>query len=331
MGCEVYANGDEIACKAGDGKVIAAFPDVCLTPPAPPAGPIPVPYPDTSFSKDMKKGSKTVKIKRKEVMLKDLSYYKTSPLGDEAATKSQGAGVITHVITGKTYFVSWSMDVLFEGKNIDRHADMTTSNHASPMANANLPTPNIASKAPSEEIQSTKCECCGGAVHSAAQARGEHITEEEFHAPSQTGLRKVDEKGNKQVLKPQPLTKNMKSKIGEAQAAIELMREECPDQVPNNPPEGPCDYYYRVSAPEKQAADKLFEALNNPTNKDRPEAWAESNVKMIAHRVPRSGGGCPVGMGNTRAVTDSTCAEFDGVLGSVQNEVVLIARDHPLD
>lgn len=40
MGCEVYANGDEIACKAGDGKVIAAFPDVCLTPPAPPAGPI---------------------------------------------------------------------------------------------------------------------------------------------------------------------------------------------------------------------------------------------------------------------------------------------------
>lgn len=32
MGCEVYANGDEIACKAGDGKVIAAFPDVCLTP-----------------------------------------------------------------------------------------------------------------------------------------------------------------------------------------------------------------------------------------------------------------------------------------------------------
>lgn len=32
MGCKVYANGDEIACKAGDGKVIAAFPDVCLTP-----------------------------------------------------------------------------------------------------------------------------------------------------------------------------------------------------------------------------------------------------------------------------------------------------------
>ncbi len=30
MGCDVYANGDEIACKSGIGKVIAAFPDVSL-------------------------------------------------------------------------------------------------------------------------------------------------------------------------------------------------------------------------------------------------------------------------------------------------------------
>jgi len=144
MGCDVYANGDEIACKAGSGKVIASFPDVCLTPPPPPAGPVPVPYPDTSFSKDMKKGSKTVKIKGKEVMLKDKSFYKTSPLGNEAATKGQGAGVVTHVITGKTYFISWSMDVKFEGQNVDRHTDLTTSNHASPMPNAFTPNLNSA-------------------------------------------------------------------------------------------------------------------------------------------------------------------------------------------
>ena len=111
MGCKVYANNNEIACKAGDGKVVAAFPDVCLSQPSPPAGPIPVPYADSSFSKDMKGGSKTVKIKGKEVMLKDKSYYKTSPLGNEAATKTLGAGVMAHVITGKTYFAAWSMDV----------------------------------------------------------------------------------------------------------------------------------------------------------------------------------------------------------------------------
>src|SRR5579863_3442126 len=131
MSKEVYADGNEIACKAGDGKVIAAFPDVCLSPPSPPAGPVPVPYPDTSYSKDMQEGSKTVKIGDDEVMLKDKSYYKTSPLGDEAATKSLGAGVVTHVITGTTYFAAWSMDVKFEGENVDRHIDITTSNHAS--------------------------------------------------------------------------------------------------------------------------------------------------------------------------------------------------------
>ncbi|HJZ89870.1 MAG TPA: PAAR-like domain-containing protein [Gemmataceae bacterium] len=129
MGCEVYANLNEIACKKGGNKVIAEFPDVCLSPPSPPAGPVPIPYPDTSFSKDMQNGSKTVQIKGGEVMLKDTSFYKTSPLGDEAATNSFGANVITHVITGKTYFVAWSMDVKFEGENVDRHMDMTTSNH----------------------------------------------------------------------------------------------------------------------------------------------------------------------------------------------------------
>lgn len=111
MGCEVYANGDEIA-----GKVIEAFPDVCLTPPTPPAGPLPVPYADTSFSKDMKNGSKTVKIKGQEVMLKELSFYQASPLGNEAATRNLGAGVVAHVIAGKTCFVSWSMDVMIEGQ-----------------------------------------------------------------------------------------------------------------------------------------------------------------------------------------------------------------------
>lgn len=158
MGCEVYANGDEIACKSGDGKVVAAFPDVCLSPPSPPAGPIPIPYPDTSFSKDMQNGSKTVMIKGKEVMLKDQSYYKTSPLGDEAATKTLGQGVVTHVITGKTYFVAWSMDVKFEGENVDRHIDLTTSNHASPMANAQVPMVNTAAMVSPGSPPSNPCD-----------------------------------------------------------------------------------------------------------------------------------------------------------------------------
>lgn len=39
MANEVFANGREIACKAGSGKTIAAFPDTCFTPPENPATP----------------------------------------------------------------------------------------------------------------------------------------------------------------------------------------------------------------------------------------------------------------------------------------------------
>jgi Domain of unknown function (DUF4150) len=142
MSSKVYANGREISAKAGANKVIAAFPDVCLSPPTPPAGPVPIPYPVSSNSGDASDGSSTVTIGGQEAMLKDKSYYKKCT-GDEAATKSLGQGAINHALSGKVYFVSWSMDVLIEGENVVRHLDMTTSNHASPMANQAVPIPGL--------------------------------------------------------------------------------------------------------------------------------------------------------------------------------------------
>lgn len=140
MANEVYANGREISCKAGSGKSIAAFPDVCFTPPQTPATPpgVPIPYPNTGMASDCTEGSKTVQISGQEVMLKDQSYYKKSS-GDEAGSAPK-KGVITSQITGKVFFTAWSMDVKFEGQNVDRHLDLTTHNHGSgpntpPMAN----------------------------------------------------------------------------------------------------------------------------------------------------------------------------------------------------
>ncbi len=135
MANDVFANGREVSCKKGDGKSICAFPDVCMTPPENPATPpgVPVPYPNTGMSKDMTKGSKSVKISGKEVMLKNKSYFKKS-IGDEAGSAAK-KGVVTSVNRGKVYFVSWSMDVKIEGENVVRHLDMTTHNHASPIAN----------------------------------------------------------------------------------------------------------------------------------------------------------------------------------------------------
>jgi hypothetical protein len=131
MANKVFANGREISCKAAAGKSIAAFPDVCFTPPLTPATPpgVPIPYPNTGMSSDATDGSKNVKISGKEIMLKNKSYFKTST-GDEAGSAPK-KGVVTSKIKGKVYFKSWSMDVKFEGENVVRHMDMTTHNHAS--------------------------------------------------------------------------------------------------------------------------------------------------------------------------------------------------------
>jgi hypothetical protein len=124
----VYANGRELSGKASGNKTIAAMPDVCLSPPAPPAGPIPIPYPNTSMASDTADGSKTVFVQGKEVGLKNASVYKKSN-GNEPATNSFGAGVVSHVIQGKTKFAAWSFDVKIEGQNAVRHLDLTTTNH----------------------------------------------------------------------------------------------------------------------------------------------------------------------------------------------------------
>ena len=140
MGNNVFANGRELACKSGSGKVLAAFPDVCFTPPdkVPPTPPgVPIPYPVTSMASDTDKGTKKVMISNKEVMQRDSSNFKKCT-GDEAAQTAK-KGMINSKLSGKVFFTSWSMDIKIEGKNVVRHLDTTTSNHSSPNANAAVP------------------------------------------------------------------------------------------------------------------------------------------------------------------------------------------------
>ena len=74
MANKVFANGRELACKAGKGMATLPVGDVCLTPP-PPAPPspeppgVPIPYPAMGKGSDTTKGSKTVKISKKPVYL----------------------------------------------------------------------------------------------------------------------------------------------------------------------------------------------------------------------------------------------------------------------
>jgi hypothetical protein len=107
---------------ADTNGITIAFPDVCKTP-APPAGPIPIPYPNIAQSSDTAKGTKKVKVEGKPVCVKD-SNFKTST-GDEAGSVG---GVASNKTKGKAEFVNFSMDVKFEGKNVPRSFDLMLHN-----------------------------------------------------------------------------------------------------------------------------------------------------------------------------------------------------------
>ena len=84
----VFANLREVVSKASNSKSMAAFPDVALTPPSPPAGPIPIPYPNFAQAGDAAKGSKKTKADKAAAIAKASKYRKSE--SDEVATRMTG-------------------------------------------------------------------------------------------------------------------------------------------------------------------------------------------------------------------------------------------------
>ena len=126
MGSTVFAESSGFFHKGSGGKGIAPA-DVCLTPPPPPAGPLPIPYVNFLQSSDLAKGSKSVKVQGEPTALED-SEVSTST-GNEAAT--QGGSVVTHKTKGTGYFTLWSFTISIEGKGVCRHGDLMGQNAAS--------------------------------------------------------------------------------------------------------------------------------------------------------------------------------------------------------
>ncbi len=302
MGKDVFANGQEIACKSGDGKVVAAFPDVCLSPPPPPAGPVPVPYPNSSFSRDMREGSKSVTIGGGEVMLRDKSYYQTSPLGNEAATRNFGAGVVSHQISGKTYFAAWSMDVSIEGDLVDRNLDLATSNHGSP---SNNPTGTNLSSAGCSDAggnDQEKCPCCNGDKH-ANQKGAQQVDEADWYGPE--GMKMVEQ--------------------------ARALGCEC---VPATPNSGCGTYFVQRNATQRHKGRSRWESRYKKEFILRYETRHGAEIlagtktpiavgsggstgEQICHKVPIAAGGCIKGDGNLERKSDMSqeCQDLDTTLG----------------
>lgn len=128
METHVYANGNEFCSKAADGVSRVVFPDPCWSPPPPSAGPMLVPYANTAYARNLRKGSTSVFVCGTPIALKDVSFLAQST-GNEAATRALGMGLVSRTITGDAYFCDWSVDVKVEGLNVCRHTDPMTHNH----------------------------------------------------------------------------------------------------------------------------------------------------------------------------------------------------------
>lgn len=118
---DVFSNSRNIIHKGSGDKAIASAPDVCKTQVG--NSVVPIPYPNISQSSDLSKGSKSVKVNGQPAALKDSNF--SSSKGDQAGSLK---GVASGAVGDKTEFTSYSFDVKFEGKNVVRHADMTTHN-----------------------------------------------------------------------------------------------------------------------------------------------------------------------------------------------------------
>jgi hypothetical protein len=116
MGQTTFVNFRGIVHK-GSGGMSMVFPDVCKTP-APPAPPIPIPYPNIGMASDTTGGPSSVTTDGNMPMVKGATYSKSS--GDEAGTIG---GILSNVNRSECEFMLYSFDVKFEGNNVCRMGD----------------------------------------------------------------------------------------------------------------------------------------------------------------------------------------------------------------
>ncbi|MBI5017316.1 MAG: DUF4150 domain-containing protein [Deltaproteobacteria bacterium] len=116
------------ASTKGDGTCFS-FPDVCKTP-APPAPPVPIPYPNTGMLSQAEKTVDKVEICGKPVVTVNSELSRSS--GDEAGTLK---GMVSQTNMDKVSFKTGSATVFASGQKIV-HLGATTGHNGS---NANMP------------------------------------------------------------------------------------------------------------------------------------------------------------------------------------------------
>lgn len=133
MPVTVFANNLTISHKGSLGFEFCTIPDVCLTP-APPAPPVPIPYPIISFSKDIVRGTTTVKADRGNSIDHRSSAHRMC-IGDQPGTIG---GVVSGVMGKESHWITCSPNVFVQRKNVARLTDMMFMNNKNTFSMAHL-------------------------------------------------------------------------------------------------------------------------------------------------------------------------------------------------
>lgn len=139
-----FINGRAAVHRRSSGRSVA-FPDVCLCPPTPPAGPVPTPLPNTVVAGDLDGGAESVLINGNPAGTKKSSFMKST--GNEVS-RPTGGGVMSTAVQGRAKFgFGHSFNVFFEGQPAVRHMDPLTHNHG-PGAGNTPPAPWLSTMDP---------------------------------------------------------------------------------------------------------------------------------------------------------------------------------------
>lgn len=118
------------------GMLTANVPDVCKTP-TPPAGPVPIPYPNMAQLTMVDASTACSKVQLSGGMALTVKSKTTISNGDEAGV---AGGVASSKNVGEAAFTMGSMKVRLEGKAAVRVNDPTTHNAKNTMGMATAPS-----------------------------------------------------------------------------------------------------------------------------------------------------------------------------------------------
>lgn len=335
-----------IACKAGSARVVAAFPSVCQSPPGPPSGPLPVPYPLSSFSRDLKQGSKRVKIGGQPVALYGKSYYVSKPLGNEAATRSFGASMVNHQLVGKTKYAAGSIDVRFESAKVCRHLDVTTSNHGSDPGEG--PSPGVEDMGPpARPGKLERCPCCNGELHANqfdpdTGEPYEVIDELEWYASGHEHARAIYAKkttpeavsrlrASKSPGEAERIMAEIERKFQDVEQAMTKLRAardrgmDCPNL---HKPGDSCGIHLKKTNPlpaTRTKADRARIGFTSGVATESRREWRAKGFSMehgseIIHKTPLAAGGCPKAKNTVpKAVLNAECMAIENAQSKLQS------------